>query len=93
MKLNFNIQLCGIDGIVALGEQHNLSKIMANLLGTSRSEEPIKVMDWALKLFNLQELDLDESDFLKLKNIIIADKTLFNIAKAPILKIMAEFKK
>ena len=48
--------------------------------------EPVKVYDMALKLFTNEPLELDDSDFHKLKSIV-KESTLTVLVKAQIEKI------
>lgn len=71
MKVNFNIPLKGLDGEkiqkqdrngVDLPEFHNVGKSVAEVLATETTGDPLKYAEWARKMYNGQEIDLDTSD-------------------------------
>lgn len=85
MKLNLNFNFKALDG----EEFDNAGKTLANILAVSDTPGylPIKAHDFAVKLFNDGEIEIDESDLDILEKIVMASK-LSNIAKAQILEII-----
>jgi hypothetical protein len=85
MKLDLNKPVKGLDG--ADLKDSNLSKILANALcGKTEGIEPVKAIDWALKLYNEGFIEIDDSDTEKLKNFIEKEENFTNLLKASLLK-------
>jgi hypothetical protein len=73
MKLNFSIPFLNLDGTPYQegGETILLSKILKSALSyMTEGIEPLKGLDWMLKLEKAEELDLDPVDRDKLKKLI-----------------------
>ncbi|NVM36896.1 MAG: hypothetical protein HWN81_14965 [Candidatus Lokiarchaeota archaeon] len=85
MNLDLNKPIKALDG--AELENSNLAKILANTLcGKTEGIEPIKAMDWALKLHNEGSIEIDSTDAEKLKAFITKEENFTNLLKASLLK-------
>lgn len=92
MKLDFNIDLIGLEG-EALKDQNGstskLNHILAKALVTGGGKENIlKFFDWGLKLQNGGILDLDRTDQKLFKTTIENFEFMTILAKARILEVM-----
>lgn len=95
IKLDLNWRLKNLDGKEMEGDEEgaHAGKLIASLLSrATEAESPIKFFDWALKLYNKQDLQLDDSDFETLKKFVKSHKGLFAIAQAQILTYFTEAK-
>lgn len=82
MKLNFNFQLKDLAGNEVPGDSGNTSRVLANTISSLNRGNSIKLYDWALKLWNFQPLEIDDSDVLMLEEIIETTDLLSIAAKA-----------
>jgi hypothetical protein len=91
MKLNFAVPFLNLDGtpFQENGENILLSKILKNALSfVQEGIEPLKGLDWMLKLEKGDVLDLDRSDSEKLKRLITEGiKGLSLIARGRLLEV------
>lgn len=85
MILNLNFKLQDLDK-KELTDTPLVSHLLANILASSRSKDPVKMMHIALKLYENGEIDLDLSDLDLLKNEILQNESLANLAKGQILE-------
>lgn len=83
MKLDLNFDLKDLAGQPI--KDSNAGKIIANALVQDASGDALKYWDWALKLYNGKELDLDASDVEKFKNFINTYQGLPILTKAQVL--------
>ena len=83
MKLNFNVDLNGLNGEKI--PNSNVGKLVANLLAQDTKGDALKKWDWAVKCNAGKELDLDPSDTQLLKTFIEQSEHLTVLAKAQIL--------
>lgn len=90
MKLSFEKPLLGIDGkeILDNNDPLSMSKIVANLFANSQTQEPAKYVDWAIKIWNGQEIEVDRSDLEKIKTFITTHQGLSNLARVRILEVI-----
>lgn len=88
MKLDFSGCFKNLDGtdMVQDGEFIMLKKVLGNVLGNAINGDPVKLYDWALKLYKTGELDIDRSDWATLKKFVIDTEKLANILKAQLLE-------
>jgi len=91
MKLLLDKNLKGLDG-KDLPDAH-MGKLLANALANSGGEESIKYIDWSLKLYNGEEILLDDTDYKKLYNEVESNKMFTRLVKAQVLKEMELQKK
>lgn len=68
MKVNLNKKVKNLDDKEI--EDSNLGKLLAQYLANLGQGNALKLMSWALKLHNGEELDLDPSDSNTFKDII-----------------------
>lgn len=96
MKVDLNWKLKTLEGKPMENENEELihaGKIVANVLSTSvETEHPIKYLDWALKLYNKQALDLDKADAELFTKFIKTSNKLLTITKAQVLNHLSEQK-
>jgi len=83
MKVDLNFDLLGLDGIALTNG--NAGKLVANHLASSSEGDSLKMWDWALKLNRGEELDLDPSDLIALKEFVTENTQFTVLAKAQIL--------
>lgn len=87
MKINFKKDIKDLGGETL--KDSAVNKLLANALsGKTPDIEPIKAMDWALKLWNEGELELDDSDKSTLKEFVTKSDGFPNLAKYAIIKIL-----
>lgn len=86
MKLTFDFQIKNLKGEEFKGEDNNASSLLANVISQSNKGSAVKLWDWALKIYNKQEVTFSETDLDVLKAIIDESQTLPVITKAQILQ-------
>lgn len=86
MKLDFNFNLIGLDGKEI--ENENVGKTLARNLSSVAEGDSLKFMDWARKIYNGTELDLDPSDVQTLKAFVEKSQYLNNLSKSMILEVI-----
>jgi hypothetical protein len=89
-KFNFNLPANGLNGLPLQNTdatELHLGQVLAMQLSNQTSGDSIKTYQWALDLYNKQELELDLSDQKTLRDIIISLQ-LANIVKAQLLMII-----
>lgn len=69
------------------GEPTNerLNDILANILATSTTGKPAKMMAWAVNLTNDGEIDINKEDADFLSDLITKNSNYINLAKAQLL--------
>lgn len=86
--INLNFQIKDLDGKdIGLA-----NKAFANTLMAEKGGDAVKLFDWAMSLNKEGKIEVDESDFNKIKEIIEKSETLFIIAKAQLLKYLLALK-
>ena len=94
MKINFNVDLVDLEGNkvqatdergTALPHNENLGKLLGQVLATETQGDPIKYFEWAQKMHNGKEIDLDTSDQKTLQDFIKTTPKLTAIVKAQLL--------
>jgi cell division septal protein FtsQ len=92
MKIQFyNQQLKALDGQPVEDAQGNyvmMHMALGSALVSGSEGEVLKFYDWALKMHNGIELDLDKSDQEVLKKFIKETKTLTILAKGQLLEML-----
>jgi hypothetical protein len=94
MKLNLNKPLLDLAGNPIVDEKNNiiyLSQLIANRLVSTKDGglEPLKAYDFALKLYNEGEIEIDSTDLEKLEQEIAK----FDITNLVIAQIKKEINK
>lgn len=87
-KVDLNFQIKDLDG----NDIGLANKAFANTLMAEKSGDAVKLFDWAMTLNKSGIIEVDESDFNKIKDIIEKSETLFIIAKAQLLKYLLTVK-
>ena len=88
MKLKLDKPLKGLDGNYILDDNDTpvlMSKLVADRLVGGKSEEPIKMFDYAVTLFKEGSIEVDATDLEKIKTKL-GDADLTTLALAQILK-------
>ena len=89
MKLNFTFALKDLSGNPIEGENGKptmANKLLAQMLSSQNKGNSIKLLDWALKVWDGKELDLDETDAEVLLTLIENTEMLTALAKVPMIK-------
>lgn len=86
MKINLNKNLNGLDGQEI--QDSNIGKIVAAALASSSQGDALKLMTWATKLYNGEELDLDPSDLITFKEFINSNQNFTVLLKAQALEVL-----
>lgn len=90
MKISLNYLIKDLDGKEI--NEANAGKLVAQLLSSLNEGDAVKYMAWALTFHSGNEVELDKSDFTKLKEVISSCKTLTNLVKAQLLESFIDFK-
>lgn len=87
LTMDFNKPITGLDGqpVYDGDKVYTLGRLLAEQLIQATKVDAIKFFDWALKLYNNQPLELDNSDTQTLKEFIRNHETMTVIAKAQLL--------
>lgn len=93
-KLNLDFILTDYTGKKMEGDEDvvHCGKFLANFLGRGTSDQPVKFFDWAIKLYNKQEIDLDKSDIASLRKFVTSQQ-MWNASKAQILQKLDDLEK
>lgn len=92
MKLNFNFRIKNLNGEEIQGNNGLANKILGDLLASQGKGNSIKLLDWALKVWNGEDLEIDDTDSDVLYAIIDTSESITALAKAPILKYIKSVK-
>lgn len=84
-KINLNLPLLDVEG-KEVGQ--NLNKLLANILMTGSSNDPIKLFEMALKLMTDGVLELDTADKELLILFIKNSETLTILGKGRLLEVI-----
>jgi hypothetical protein len=90
MKLDFNFNLKGLDGKDI--QDSNAGKILAGVLSMQNKGNSIKLFDWALKMYNNQPLEIDDTDCDVLLRLIESTEQLTILAKVPMIEYLNKAK-
>lgn len=90
IKIDLNFPIKDLDG-KNLANQH-AAEIVSNILLSQSKGDAIKYFAWSLSLHKDKFIELDGSDYNKLKDLVENDDKLFVIAKAPILQAIIDAK-
>lgn len=97
MKLDFNGALIGLDGNVIKnerGEEMFRNKVLANNLVTCTTfNDIVKLMEWGRKVYNEGILEVDKSDAITLRRIIMEFRNMFPIVKEQLLQVIDDAEK
>jgi hypothetical protein len=88
IKLNLGFPLTTYDGT----ELTTAGKSLGELLAMDTKNDPIKFDEWGKAFHKGETVELDYSDFKKLRDFVEKHPDMFNRTKAPILKAMDEAK-
>lgn len=85
-EVNLNFNLKGVDGVEL--PEANAGKLVAKLLAESNKGDALKMFAWAKELHSGGSLKLDPTDVTMLKDFILSNEMLTNLAKAQIVEIL-----
>jgi hypothetical protein len=88
MKLNFDFQFYGLDKKKHEGDQFHAGKNLADALSAFNKGHSTKFTVWALKIWNKEPIELDESDYQILHAFIETTEFLTALAKYQLHEIM-----
>jgi len=91
--LKFSKPLIGLDGSSITDEKGNyvmLNKILASELAQASKGDPLKFWDWAKKLNDGEDLKLDASDLITMKEFIKNNERLTVMPKAQLLEVFKD---
>jgi hypothetical protein len=83
MKLSLDKKFKSLSGEELQGM--TMGQLLAEAISQSNKGNSIKIYNWALKLYNKEELEMDETDFKTLKDMVESNETLSNIIKAQLI--------
>lgn len=89
MKFLLKENLVGLD---KKETDQSLGKYLGQIMAQDSSSDPLKLAEWAMALYNQEELDLDRSDQKIFEDFVKNTKQLSNLAKYQILEIFDEAK-
>jgi len=82
MKVNLNKQFKALNGEELKGL--TMGQMLAEALSQSNKGNSIKLYNWALKFYNKEEVEMDDTDFDVLKGLVETNDGLNNLFKAQI---------
>lgn len=82
MKVNLNKQFKALNGEELKGL--TMGQMLAEALSQSNKGNSIKLYNWALKFYNKEEVEMDDTDFEVLKGLVETNEGLNNLFKAQI---------
>jgi hypothetical protein len=88
MVVKLDYQLNRLDGTPIEGDEGHAGKLVGRILAGQNQGNSIKLWDWALKLYNKQNLEIDSTDVKVLIGLIEADPQTTVLAKAQILPVL-----
>lgn len=71
IKINLNKKFLNLDGNEGPSEMH---KFLADSFAKSQGDDPVKWLDWAMKMFQTGIIEVDESDHKKIVDFILGLK-------------------
>ncbi|MDU5081226.1 hypothetical protein [uncultured Tissierella sp.] len=78
VKLNFDNQFTDLEGCPLNAK---MDDTLANILALSSEGDPQKMISWAMSLINYGEIDVDKKEIMYLKEFVIRNSLLSNLAK------------
>jgi hypothetical protein len=90
--INLNRQLLDIDDNEMPGTENNIGKIFAANLFYSSEKDTLKFYDWAKKFNKGETVEVDRSDYEKLRDFVELRSNLPIITKAQLLPLLANDK-
>lgn len=82
MKVTLNTQFKALNGKELKGL--TMGQMLAEALSQSNKGNSIKLYNWALKFYNKEEVEMDDTDFEVLKGLVETNEGLNNLFKAQI---------
>ena len=87
-KVNFNWELKDLNG----NNIGNAGVLVAEMLVGETKGDAIKCYDWAMSLNAKKPIDIDNSDLIKIKELINSNERVTLLAKAQLLKCLEALK-
>jgi hypothetical protein len=91
MNYNFNVEIKNLLGESILDEKNNpatAGKLLAGSLVNQAKGNSIKFYNWALKMYNCEDVNLDKSDVKVLTEYVESNEQLTVLVKAQILEVL-----
>lgn len=85
MKIDLNFQLKNLDGTDMQCDQAHAGRILAQVLAESNKGNSVKLMSWAIKLYDKETIELDDTDLETLRAFVNNTEFLKNLAKYQII--------
>ncbi len=89
--INLNFDLKDLDG-VNLQPESNAGKVLAGIMMSEVKGDAVKYFDWAMTLNQKKPIQVDDSDFIKLKELVLNREGIYLLARAQYLKYFATIK-
>lgn len=86
--INFNWELKDLNG----NNIGNAGVLVAEMLVMENKGDAIKYFDWAMSLNSKKTIEVDDSDFLKIKQLVNDNARLTLLVKAQLLRYLEDFK-
>lgn len=97
IKINLDVPFINLDGSQfydePAGMKQTLGRVLGNQLVASNRSDAVKYYDWAIALYNGQAIEVDKSDFNKIKDFVDKHEGMIVLAKAQILQALDESEK
>lgn len=88
-KLDFEVPFVGLDK-KPIEQGGTIGRTLGNALATATKGDAVKLNDWAIKIFNGDPIDIDQSDTDMLKAFINQHEGLTNMLKAQLLAVIRD---
>ena len=94
MKLNFKFKIKNLSGKEVDGPDELIfaNKLLGNMLSQMNKGNSIKLFDWAYKLWNKGEIEIDSTDSEVLHELIDKSEFLTVLSKTPMLELIKKKK-
>lgn len=89
-KIDFNVPLLDLDKKPV--DDASIGKLIAQIIVTEAKGDSIKLYGWGILLHEGKTLELDESDWQTLNELLKNSERITHLVKAPALQIMLDAK-
>ena len=89
-KINFNQPLAGLDGnsLTDINGEVTLGKVFAPIIAGQNKGDALKLLSWAMTMYKSENLCLDKSDIVVLKELINSNEQMTILVKAQLLELL-----
>lgn len=91
MKIDFNVPLLDLDK-KPVKDEKGLGKLLAQVIVSEAKGDSIKFYGWGINLHEGKALELDESDWQTLYDLLNNSERITHLVKAPALQILLDAK-